>query len=85
MPRAPARFSQQIRPLYGSAALFQASGLTDWAWRITDLKRVHIPDLRPPIPGLRPQSSELFSYSAVTTVLIPPRTEKSPTTVMRRG
>src|SRR5207249_3455236 len=24
-------------------------------------------------------------YSAVTTVLIPPRTEKSPTTVMRRG
>ena len=26
-----------------------------------------------------------FRYSAVTTVLIPPRTEKSPTTVMRRG
>src|SRR5262245_5140058 len=26
-----------------------------------------------------------FLYSAVTTVLIPPRTEKSPTTVMRRG
>src|SRR4051794_25602187 len=29
--------------------------------------------------------SLVFSYSAVTTVLIPPRTEKSPTTVMRRG
>ena len=26
-----------------------------------------------------------FTYSAVTTVLIPPRTEKSPTTVIRRG
>ena len=26
-----------------------------------------------------------FSYDAVTTVLIPPRTEKSPTTVIRRG
>ena len=28
---------------------------------------------------------ESASYDAVTTVLIPPRTEKSPTTVMRRG
>ena len=27
----------------------------------------------------------LATYSAVTTVLMPPRTEKSPTTVMRRG
>ena len=26
-----------------------------------------------------------FSYRAVTSVLMPPRTEKSPTTVMRRG
>src|SRR5262245_36371060 len=26
-----------------------------------------------------------FSYTAVTCVLMPPRTEKSPTTVMRRG
>jgi hypothetical protein len=26
-----------------------------------------------------------LSYAAVTRVLIPPRTEKSPTTVMRRG
>ena len=41
-----------------------------------------------------PQSALLFSefcvdrqraYVAVTTVLMPPRTEKSPTTVMRRG
>src|SRR5260221_5032856 len=27
----------------------------------------------------------LFAYAAVTTVLMPPRTEQSPTTVMRRG
>jgi hypothetical protein len=27
----------------------------------------------------------VWSYDAVTTVLMPPRTEKSPTTVMRLG
>ena len=31
------------------------------------------------------RSPAFFSYDAVTTVLIPPRTEKSPTTVMRLG
>ena len=31
------------------------------------------------------QRSDLATYSAFTTVLIPPRTEKSPTTVIRRG
>jgi hypothetical protein len=33
----------------------------------------------------RPALQTGCRYSAVTTVLIPPRTEKSPTTVMRRG
>ena len=35
-----------------------------------------------PVP---PAANQAFSYVAVTVVLIPPRTEKSPTTVMRRG
>ena len=37
--------------------------------------------------AVRHRSTHYFAdgYEAVTTVLIPPRTEKSPTTVMRRG
>ena len=41
---------------------------------------------RTPTPDARSlPAARYFSYVAVTTVLIPPRTEKSPTTVMRRG
>src|SRR5439155_24829607 len=35
--------------------------------------------------GVHAGDHSVFAYSAVTTVWIPPRTEKSPTTVMRRG
>lgn len=35
------------------------------------------------LPSPRPPA--FFSYDAVTTVLMPPRTEKSPTTVIRLG
>jgi len=41
-----------------------------------DVERVLILHSRQPVG---------FSYRAVTSVLMPPRTEKSPTTVMRRG
>ena len=55
----------------------------DW-----DMNRIHESPWLPPASPNRACPSAAgygFEYSAVTTVLIPPRTEKSPTTVIRLG
>lgn len=58
----------------------------DWnlVWRVGVVRhRVTPPSIR--VRPWVPPAAAGFSYEAVTTVLIPPRTEKSPITVMRLG
>ena len=76
-----------------------ADVLIDHRWNVARMERVKVErvldgDVMRVIRAVRhgrqtaaavARSPAFFTYDAVTTVLIPPRTEKSPTTVIRLG